>query len=227
MKYTFALSLVLSAALLCIAPLVSMADEAPAPQPQVEAQPAPPPPPPPLPGIHPPGYMILKAGVYLPSEHFDLDNVRLGSAEQLNPKLGFDGELAFGAYFLPILAGEVSAGYFHSKATADNGGTKMDVVPVLATLKLLIPIGPLEPYAEGGGGAYITDIKGTGDFDNFKLTTKCTWGVHAGIGANLFLARHFFIGAEGRYIWAGRPKFGGEDVKLNGFTITGNLGVCF
>lgn len=225
MKYTFAMALVLSAALLGISPPTAQAEEAPAPQ--VETQPAPEPAPAPLPGIHPPGYMILKAGVYLPSEKFDLSNVKLGSPERLNPKDGFDGELALGAYLLPILAMELDAGYFHSKATADNGGTKMDVVPVLATVKLLIPIGPLEPYAEGGGGAYITNIKGTGDFDNFKLTTKCTWGVHAGIGANLFLSRHFFIGAEGRYIWAGRPKFGGEDVKLNGFTVTGDLGVCF
>ncbi len=43
---------------------------------------------------------------------------------------------------------------------------------------------------------------------------------------NLDLTNNVFIGAEGRYLWA-KPSFGGQDVKLDGFTVTGNLGFRF
>lgn len=227
MKYAYLMFPVIFTAFIGVLPLPSLAEEAPPAQPaaQPEAQPAPAPAPA---AWHPGGYMVLKAGVYVPSEKFDLESVKLGSAEHLNPKNGFDGSIALGYYFLPILAGEFEAGYFHSKATPTTGGatTKLDVVPVLLTAKLILPIGPLEPYAEGGGGAYITSLKGTGDLDNFKLTTKATYGLHAGAGVNLYILPTVFVGAEGRYIWS-RPKFGGQPVDLNGFVVTGDLGFRF
>ena len=35
-----------------------------------------------------------------------------------------------------------------------------------------------------------------------------------------------FLGAEGRYLWA-KPSWGGQDIKLDGFTVTADLGFRF
>ncbi len=66
----------------------------------------------------------------------------------------------------------------------------------------------------------------TGSPADFDATTKGVVGLHAGGGVNLDLTNNVFIGAEGRYLWA-KPSFGGQDVKLDGFTVTGNLGFRF
>jgi hypothetical protein len=42
----------------------------------------------------------------------------------------------------------------------------------------------------------------------------------------LMITSIVFLGVEGRYLWA-KPSFGGQDVELNGFTATGNLGLRF
>jgi len=217
MKNNLVLTLVLATAILCIAPIAraqETPESQPAPQATVTAEPT-----------RPSGYIMLKAGIYSPSEKFDLETINGGQFERIDQKTGFDGELAFGYYFASFISAELSAGYFHSKGTptGGNGETKLDVVPVLLTAKLLLPIGPIEPYVEGGGGAYITEFKGTGDLDNFKISTKVAYGLHAGAGVNLFITKEVFLGVEGRYIWS-KPQFGGQDVKLNGFTVTGGIG---
>jgi len=43
---------------------------------------------------------------------------------------------------------------------------------------------------------------------------------------NFNITQTTFIGAEGRYHWA-KPSFGGQDIKLDGFTVTGNPGFRF
>jgi hypothetical protein len=43
---------------------------------------------------------------------------------------------------------------------------------------------------------------------------------------NFNVTPNVFLGAEGRYLWA-KPSFGGQDIKLDGFTVTGNLGFRF
>jgi hypothetical protein len=35
-----------------------------------------------------------------------------------------------------------------------------------------------------------------------------------------------FLGLEGKYLWA-KPSFGGQDIKIDGFITTANLGVRF
>ncbi len=63
----------------------------------------------------------------------------------------------------------------------------------------------------------------SGNLGNFRGTSKVTYGDNLGAGLNFNLTDTFFLGAEGRYIWA-KPEFGGEPVELNGFTATINLG---
>ncbi len=170
----------------------------------------------------PPSYVVLKGGIYSPSKDFDISTVKL------NAKNGFDGEIAFGQYFLPMLGAEFGVGYFESKASPaiPPGELKLRVVPVTLTGKVFLPMGPIEPYGEFGIGAYITKAELTGTLANFTGSTKGVFGLHAGGGVNFNITNAAFIGAEGRYLWA-KPSFGGQDIKLDGFTVTGNLGFRF
>ncbi len=176
----------------------------------------------------PANYFAIKGGIYSPSETFDLNNFNGGTTTRLDNHTGFAGELAVGHYFLPIFAIELGAGYFDSRAhpATPPGDTRFRVVPAVATGKAFLPLGPIEPYGEFGIGAYFTKAEVEGNVYNFTTSTRITYGLHAGAGINFNLTDKFFIGAEGRYIWV-KPSFGGQDVRLNGFTTTGDLGFRF
>ena len=204
MKSTFALSLVLSTVLIALAPSTSPAEPA---------------------SEKHSNYTVIKGGVYSPSDSYDLNNFNGGSTTHLDTATGFNGELAFGHYFVPIFGIELGIGYFESEGSpaAEPGSTKLKVVPVLASAKIFIPLGPFEPYGEAGIGAYFTELEVNGNLGNFSGSSKVTYGTHAGVGLNINLSDTFFLGAEGRYIWA-KPEFGGQPVKLDGYTATINLG---
>jgi opacity protein-like surface antigen len=176
----------------------------------------------------PKNYLALKAGIYSPTEKYDLENFNGGTRTHLDPETGFNGEIALGHYFIPALALELGVGYFESNGSpsAEPGDTKLKVVPVLATAKVLLPLGPIEPYGEFGIGAYFTRLDVHGNLSSFDGSSETTYGLHAGVGLNIDLTDAFFVGVEGRYIWA-EPSFGGEDVKINGFTTTADLGFRF
>ncbi len=178
--------------------------------------------PPPARAAGPPNYLALKGGIYSPSKDFDVNNIAIDS------KTGFDGEIAFGHYFLPMFGTELGVGYFESKGSpaALPGEMKLKVVPVTLTGKVFLPMGPIEPYGEFGIGGYITKLDLSGNLGNFGGSTKGVFGLHAGGGVNFNITDAVFIGAEGRYLWA-KPSFGGQDIKLDGFTVTGNLGFRF
>ncbi len=197
MSRTFTLVLVLAVALTGIVPSAALADK-------------------------PSSYLVLKGGYYNPSKSFDLDNVHF------NTKDGFVLEGALGHYFLPFLAVEVGGGYLESKTDASVPGAdaKLKVVPVVATGKLLLPVGPIEPYGEFGVGLYIVDLDISGTPGNFSGSTKSAFGYHAGGGVNVDLGPVIFLGAEGRYLWI-KQSYGGVDIKLDGFTVTGDLGFRF
>ena len=173
-------------------------------------------------------YVVLKGGIYSPSMSYELENFNAGNRTELDSKTGFDGEVAIGHYFLPILAVELGAGYFESKGSpaAEPGSTKLQVVPVLATGKVLLPLGPVEIYGEFGIGAYFTQLEVEGNIGSFSGSSEVTYGLHAGAGVNFNITDIIFLGVEGRYLWA-KPSFGGQDVKLDGFTTTADLGFRF
>jgi opacity protein-like surface antigen len=204
MKCRFALSLVLFAFLIGIAPSAYPAEQ--------ESQKY-------------SNYTVIKGGIYSPSESFDLNNFNGGSTTHLDTKTGFDGEIAVGHYFLPIFGIELGAGYFESKGSpaAEPGSTRLKVVPVIASAKVFLPLGPIEPYGEAGIGAYFTKLEVSDNLGSFSGSSEVTYGVHMGVGLNINLTDTFFLGAEGRYIWA-KPEFGGQPVNLNGFTATIDLG---
>jgi opacity protein-like surface antigen len=175
---------------------------------------------------NPANYLALKGGIYSPSTSHDLDTFNGGSTSHLDSKTGFAGEVAVGHYFLPFLAVELGGGYFESNGAAGLVNTKLKVVPVVASGKLLLPLGPFEPYGLFGIGAYITKLDVDGNAGSFHGSTDVTYGLHAGAGLNINLGKSVFVGAEGKYLWA-EPSFGGQHVKLDGFITTANLGLRF
>ena len=174
---------------------------------------------------YPANYVLLKGGMYSPSDNFDLDNFNGGQTTHFDSETGFAGEVAVGHYFLPILAVELGVGYFESEGSpaAQPGETKLRVVPVVATGKAFLPLGIFEPYGLFGIGAYISDLNVKGNTGNFRGNTEITFGLHAGAGFNINLHNHMFIGLEGKYLWA-EPSFGGQDVNVDGFITTANIG---
>ncbi|MBU1171407.1 MAG: porin family protein [Proteobacteria bacterium] len=97
---------------------------------------------------------------------------------------------------------------------------------MIATAKIFLPLLPIEPYAEFGIGSYFTKLDVEGNLGNFSGSSEVTYGLHAGAGVNLNITENVFLGIEGRYLWA-KPSYGGQDIKLDGFTTTADLGFRF
>ena len=171
---------------------------------------------------YPANYVVLKGGLYSPSKDFIIDNTHFNHDD------GYVAEVAVGRYLMPMFALELGVGYFESKASpaVPAGEAKFKVVPVTLTGKVLFPIGPIEPYGEFGIGGYFTKAEVTGTVFNFSGSTESVFGLHAGAGVNFNITQNVFVGAEGRYIWA-KPSWGGTDIKLDGFTLTADLGFRF
>jgi opacity protein-like surface antigen len=167
-------------------------------------------------------YFVVKGGLYAPSSTHNVNTVNFDSKD------GFVAEAAFGHYFLPVLAVELGAGYFESKASpaVPAGEMKLKVVPVTLTAKAGLPLGILEPYAEAGVGAYITKLNVSAAGGNLSSDTKGAFGVHVGGGVNFNLLPNFFVGAEGKYLWA-KQSFGGQDIRLDGFFATADVGIRY
>lgn len=173
-------------------------------------------------------YIALKAGIYSPSSTYHLDTFNAGNRDSLDSKTGFAGEVAVGHYFLPMVAVELGAGYFQSKGSpaTQPGESRLKVVPLVATGKVLLPLGIFEPYGLFGIGAYITDLDVDGNAGNFRGSTEITYGLHAGAGFNIDIQKNMFLGVEGKYLWA-EPSFGGQHLNLDGFITTADIGFRF
>ena len=187
----------------------------------------------------PENYLALKGGIYSPSATFNLKNVDVETTFDADTDTGFDGELAYGHYFLPTLALELGVGYFKGKGSVSTTPTEsldFDVIPLIVSAKALIPVGQVDPYGELGIGAYFTSFDVSDNLNTFEGTT--TFGIHAGAGLNVNISKSAFLGLEGRYVWA-EPSFGDQTIKLNdaeysldgfklnGFTTTLVLGFSF
>jgi opacity protein-like surface antigen len=187
----------------------------------------------------PGSYLAIKGGIYSPSASFSLENIDVETTFDGDTRTGVDGELAIGHYFLPTLALELGVGYF--KGTGSLAETPVrevdfDVIPIIVSAKALIPAGSVDPYGELGIGAYFSEFNVDGNANSFDGST--TFGLHAGAGLNVNFAQRFFLGLEGRYVWA-NPSFGDQTIKLNdteyalngfnlnGFTTTLALGLGF
>ncbi|GAB7025937.1 outer membrane beta-barrel protein [Geotalea toluenoxydans] len=173
----------------------------------------------------PANYLAIKGGIYSPSNDFDVQEIPGDSTvSRLDNKIGFAGEVALGHYIMPVLAMELGAGYFESKGSGEavaGQDARLRVVPVVLTAKVLLPLGPVEPYGEFGVGGYFSKVR---DFKIDESTnTKAMFGLHAGAGLNFNITDSFFLGLEGRYLWTD-DSWGSSDANLDGFITTAALG---
>jgi len=164
-------------------------------------------------------YVALKGGIYSPSATFNFGNLDVETTFDGDTETGVAGEIAIGHYFLPTLALDLGLGYFKGKgsfegvtATAPRHQMDFNVIPLLLSAKVLMPIGQVDPYGQVGIGAYFTSFDATGSLNTFEGTT--TLGLHAGAGLNVPIAQSIYLGAEGRYVWA-NPSFGEQKITLN------------
>jgi outer membrane protein W len=191
-------------------------------------------------GAERPGnYLAFKGGIYSPSATFDIGNIDVSTTFDADTKTGFDGEIAYGHFFLPTFAMEMGIGYFKgtgSFATTPPQAMDFNVIPVIVSAKAFIPAGPIDPYGEVGIGAYFTDFNVSDNLNTFSGNS--TFGLHTGAGLNANISPNYFLGVEARYVWA-NPSFGDQAIrlndteyalngfKLNGFTTTLVLGYNF
>lgn len=172
-----------------------------------------------------PDYFAIKGGYYYPSQPIHLDQF---SSEDFKRDNGFNGEIALGHHFAPFFGMEFGVGYFETRRFPEPGNprAKLEALPVLLSAKLFLPIGPVEPYAEIGAGAYFTRLEVDGTPGEAAISRDTNWGPHAGLGINVNLTDTFYVGLEGRYRWV-KPNFDGSDARFDGYTATGNLGFRF
>jgi outer membrane protein W len=163
-------------------------------------------------------YIALKGGIYSPSKEFDLGHLNVDETFDAETQTGVAGEFAFGHYFSPSFALELGLGYFKSKGTVqDVAAAKHDldfnVIPLLLSAKVFVPVGPVFPFGEFGVGAYFSEFDVSDNANSFSGTT--TFGIHAGAGLNIDVSSRVFMGLESRYVW-NDPDFGGQEIDLNG-----------
>jgi len=173
----------------------------------------------------PVNYLILKGGMCLPGIFSHANDTKKNS---LDSKTGFAGELAMGHHFLPMLAVELGAGFFRGNGsmTAQAGELMLQFIPLTASVKVFLPFRRFEPYGLAGIGAYISDMEVKGSSSYFQDSKEITYGLHVGGGFNINLPQNIFAGLEGKYLWA-EPAFRSQQIRLNGFISTANVGYCF
>lgn len=186
-------------------------------------------------------YVALKGGIYSPSKDFDLGEINVENTFAGDAKSGVAGEIAFGRFFSPSFALELGLGYFKSKGSITNEHAAwrdldFNVIPVILSAKVFVPIGPVFPFGEFGVGVYFSEFDVSDNANTFEGTA--TFGIHAGAGVNAFVSSRVFVGLEGRYVW-NDPSFGGQVInlngddyslkgfKLNGFTMLAVVGLVF
>jgi opacity protein-like surface antigen len=155
-------------------------------------------------------YITMKPGIYSP---------QLNSLKQFGT--GFNGEISFGHRFNPNFAMEMGVGYFNTEATFRGSGQisgiresdHFDVVPITLSAKLVQPAGKWEFFAMEGIGAYIVsaDTKASGTINGWSgrasfKDTDVVFGFHLGLGFNYNITPKWFIGAEGKYLWARQAR---------------------
>jgi len=165
-----------------------------------------------------PNYATLKLGGYFP-QHSDLKDF----------DSGFDGEISLGRIVAPGFAVEGGIGYFETKGESSVPGIiangKFKVMPLTLSLKAQTFFEQFEPYAEAGIGVYFIESEISGLFGS-ESDRDTQVGFHLGLGGNYNVTRQIFLGLEGKYIWVKTDVFG-VDARLDGITLTGNIGLRF
>jgi len=187
-------------------------------------------------GQEKPGYIIIKAGIYTPTD--DLDDF----------DTDFNGEVTFGGYLNPNFALEGGVGYFKTEASFSGvdpiGGSydeddEVTAIPITLTAKGLYPGKTFEFYGGGGAGVYFANFESdvsTTSVGDFSFDDDDTvFGLHVLAGVNVNVSEVVFVGVEGKYIWTEEGKVMDTvlgipvslEANLNGYIVTGNIGFRF
>ncbi len=201
MKRTVMLLMVIAAVLIVLAPWLSQAEPA---------------------SQKRPDYTAIKGGYYYPSERIRMDEF---SGTDFDRRNGMNAEIGFGHYYVPVFGTEFGIGYFENRRFPGIGAgrTRLDAIPVLLSAKLYLPLGPVEPYAEAGIGAYFTRFEIESANGSDRSFREVDYGPHMGVGLNINFSDSFYVGFEGRYRRV-KPEYDGLTVRLDGYTATMNLG---
>jgi opacity protein-like surface antigen len=138
---------------------------------------------------------------------------------------GLDFEALIGVRLIPFLSLEFGSGYIWGED--DSGSTEGELwgVPVLAQLRVAIPVLFFEPYAGAGVGAYYfhVEVREPGPkAENDSLTFG--WNIFAGVNFNL---GPLFIGGEVKYLRTQDIAAPGKDPNLDGIAALVCVGVGF
>lgn len=174
----------------------------------------------------PQNYIAFKLGGFFPQSS-DLDDI--------NADAGFNGEVALGHHVAPGFSIEGGIGYFETKGGLSNTlgsfDEKFQVIPVTLSLRGQVPYGRFEPYGFVGIGVYFVEDKISGSIPSLGLSgsdsdNDTSLGFHVGLGGNYILSNNVFLGVEVRYLFLETSTFG-VDFRLDGITLTGNVGYRF
>lgn len=111
--------------------------------------------------------------------------------------VGLNAELAFGYRVLPFLAFEIQSGYLWGEVD-DTVDGELWGVPIVANVKLIIPILILEIYAGVGIGGYYIDTEAT--LANVSIEEEdFVFGGNAFVGVGVVLGP-VTLAVEGKYI---------------------------
>lgn len=137
-------------------------------------------------------YVLFRGGFYLPDKPSGMNT-------------GTGVEAGYGIKPLRWFAAEVSAGYIETDDYDDNMNNMhrtIQMVPVMATVRAVLPFSNFDVYALAGGGMYYTMLK----YDNLNQNSgsesdsKALFGHHYGGGASLSLGTASSVGVEVRQI---------------------------
>lgn len=177
--------------------------------------------------VEKPYYLNARVGAYMPQDE-DLDDGGFGA--------GLAAEVAIGRRFTPMFAAELGVGHFRSSSDAitifdpDVGDVSVDfdlaVTPILATAKLLLPAGALEPYALAGAGLYMAEMTGNASVGGMSASVSDkdnVFGFHLGAGAAINVTPAASLGLELRYVIANAEfsDFYDQSIGLEGLQISG------
>jgi hypothetical protein len=155
-------------------------------------------------------YLELQLGAFLPGS--DLD--------RLDPGLALSG--TFGAKFRRYVGAEATVGWYSAAATTLTPSSlevesSLNVVPILASLRLTAPLDALELSARVGVGIHLASLHES------TYETDTAFGWHAGAAAAFNLSRTMLVGVDALATFA-TAKFAGVETKLDGLQVSVKLG---
>jgi hypothetical protein len=149
-------------------------------------------------------------------EGMSYSGARIGSIWQLDEldfmDAGFIVEGFVGYKIIPLLALELSTGYFRNEGDEDGADVELWGIPAQANLVLRVPILFLQPYAGAGVGGYYVNAKVDALGDSWR-NESFRFGVDAFVGLSLKVA-FLRLGIEGKYFWTDQIAFPGDDLNL-------------